>query len=97
MSTHVQREAKRAIARGERPRIDVTRDDDGGITAYDPFSGVVLSVISTHPLASGPRGLIVEAYAYQSGQKMEAQDWPRKTLVNDRCLVRTYYVKPDGA
>ena len=51
----------------KRKAITVTRDDDGGLTLHDPASGLVLSVIATHPDANGPRGLFVECYAYAGG------------------------------
>lgn len=50
-----------------RDPLIVTHDDDGGITVRDPQSNIVLSVISSHPAANGPRTVIVEAYHYESG------------------------------
>ena len=55
------------MATPKRNPLTVTRDSDGGITVHDKASGIVLSVVGTHPLASGPRGLFIEAYAYRGG------------------------------
>jgi hypothetical protein len=60
----------------KRPAITVTRDDDGGLTLHDPQSGLVLSVIATHPDANGPRGLFVECYRYKGGDVL----WQDATL-----------------
>jgi len=51
----------------KRPALAVTRDSDGGLTIHDPQSGLVVSLIATHPDANGPRGLTVEVYAYRGG------------------------------
>lgn len=66
----------------KRPPIKVTRDDDGGLTLHDPLSGIVLSVIATHPAANGPKGLYVEAYSYQPGDVMW-EDVTRREIGDD--------------
>ena len=53
-----------------RPVITVTRDDDGGLTIHDPDTDLVVSLITTHPDANGPRGLHIEVYAYRGGEVM---------------------------
>lgn len=50
-----------------RPPLTVEHDSDGGLTIHDPQSNLVVSLVSTHPAASGPRGLYVEVYAYNGG------------------------------
>lgn len=59
-----------------RPPLSVTRDSDGGLTIHDPASGIVLSVISSHPYASGPKSLTVEAYAYRGGDILASDITP---------------------
>lgn len=53
-----------------RKRLNVEHDSDGGLTIHDPHSDLVVSIISTHPAASGPHGLTVEVYDYRSGDVM---------------------------
>lgn len=77
----------------ERPRLLVTHDEDGGITIQCPQSGVVLSVIETHPSASGPKGTFVEAYAYESKHTISAQDASRPDAPHS---VTAYYVHPES-
>lgn len=50
----------------------VSHGEDGGVTIQDQASGIILSVIGSHPLASGPRSLILEAYAYETGRVVMA-------------------------
>jgi hypothetical protein len=62
----------RRLRGGPRPRLIVRHDEDGGITIEDIASGVVISIIGTHPLAHGPRSLVIEAYAREDGQLVMA-------------------------
>lgn len=48
-----------------RKHPEVTKDDDGGLTIHDVGTGLVVSIISTHPAASGPHGLTIEVYDYK--------------------------------
>lgn len=66
----------------KRPRLGVTRDDDGGLTIHDPQSDLVVSIIATNPLANGPRGLFVEVYAYRGGDVL-AEDATRREPGDD--------------
>lgn len=76
-------------ARTERTPLVVTHEEDGGLTIHDEASGVVLSVIATHPSASGPKGLFVEAYAYASAKSIVTQDASNPR--NPRVPVTAYY------
>ena len=56
-----------AVKRGRGVRaVAVTYDDDGGCTVKDIRSGLVVSIIGTHPDANGPIGIYVEVYDYHS-------------------------------
>ena len=55
----------------KRPKIVVTHDDDGGVTVRCPLSGVVISVIETHPDVIGTKAAIVEVYPYEYHQALE--------------------------
>lgn len=57
---------------GPRPVLSVRHEDDGGLTIQDHHSGIVVSIIGSHPLASGPRSLVLEAYAYETGRRVMA-------------------------
>lgn len=58
---------------GKRVPLTVTHDDDGGLTIHDQASGLVVSVIATHPLVNGPKGLVIEVYDYH-GQDVLMED-----------------------
>lgn len=93
--TERERDRRAAIRRHQRPRMEVTRDDDGGITVNDPHSGVVLSVVSSHPDINGPVGLHVEAYVFESGDKrVHKEDIPAEALRNPRTTVSVFYALP---
>jgi hypothetical protein len=79
----------------KRPSIHVTRDEDGGLTLSDPASGVVLSVISTNPAASGPIGLYVEAYAYRGGPIAWQEATTRTGIARHPTFA--FYVMPEGS
>lgn len=61
---------------GVRVRLNVTQDEDGGVTVGDPQSGLVLSIIPSHPASNGPRTLLVEAYTWGAEQAVEAHVTP---------------------
>lgn len=61
-----------------RPALIVTRDDDGGLTIRDPQSDLVLSIIATHPDASGPRGVTLEVYDYRGRDVLASNITPPK-------------------
>ena len=75
--------------------LEVVLDNDGGVTLRDRISGVVLSIIGTHPDANGPKGLIVEANAWESDKEIAVEDTPPDLLRNPRNPVRTYYTDPE--
>lgn len=64
-----------AAKRGRHVRVHpkVTYDDDGGLTIHDVQSNLVVSIIGTHPDASGPRGLHIEVYDY-NGREVLMED-----------------------
>ena len=79
----------------KRPELLISHDSDNGVTLRDPLSGVVLSIISTHPLANGPKGLIVEAYSIESGRQMLAQKHEPRLAPNPAHPVVTFYALPE--
>ena len=57
-----------------RHRMVITQDSDGGITVNDhKDSGLVVSIISSHPAANGPRTLLIEVYPYEGNRKADFQ------------------------
>ena len=76
--------------KGERPKLTVTHDDDGGITVKCPQSGMVFSIIETHPSALGPKGAFVEAYAYEMKHEVLVQNVP----TNRNHPTTAYYAVP---
>lgn len=50
----------------------VTTDPDGGMTLHSP-AGIVLSIIERVPYVGRPPVVYVEAYARDSGQRIERQ------------------------
>lgn len=82
----------RRIRGGPRPTLIVTHAEDGGVTIEDVASGIVLSVIGTHPLANGPRSLVLEAYAREDGRLVMAGPIggnDRAFSLQDKVLVLT--------
>lgn len=69
MTTNVRPARRRG---GPRPVLSVRHEDDGGLTIQDHHSGIVVSIIGSHPLASGPRSLVLEAYAFEMGRRVMA-------------------------
>lgn len=81
-----------------RPALTVDHDSDGGLTIHDPQSDLVVSIITTHPNASGPRGLYVEVYDYRGrnviGQDVPGDNEPIATRIRHH-LTTAYYGRAD--
>jgi hypothetical protein len=78
--------------------VAVTYDDDGGCTVRDTRSGLLVSIIGTHPDASGPIGIHVEVYDY-NGREVLMQDAsiPKDKDGNDMPLRLTIAKHPHVA
>lgn len=85
--------------RGKKVRaVSVTYDSDGGCTVKDIRSGLCVSIIGTHPDASGPIGIHVEVYDYDGRQVlMEDASLPYDTDGNRLPLRLTIAKHPHVA
>lgn len=64
----------------KRPRLVVTHDDDGGITVNDKaYTGLMVSIIGSHPDANGPKALHVEVYPYTGEQDVVVNSVPGRS------------------
>jgi len=63
-------------------RLSVTKDTDGGVNVRDETTGLIVSVIGTHPDSNGPQGVVVEVYQ-NAGRFVERWDWTHGSLGQD--------------
>lgn len=71
----------------ERVHPQVTRDSDGGLTVHDKRSGVIVSILPSHPGSNSPASLTLEVYAYTTGKVAQVETIPTQHLRNPRNTV----------